>query len=71
VQILKHISLFAACFFGAQIAFALHASAYIDPSAATYIIQAVAGVFIAGGAAVTIYWRKIKKFVTERNTRKP
>ena len=32
--------------------------AYIDPSVMTYVIQAIAGVVIAIGAAVSIYWRK-------------
>lgn len=38
------------------------AFAYIDPSAVTYVIQAVAGVAIAVGAAVTVYRHKIVKF---------
>lgn len=33
--------------------------AYIDPSAVTYIIQAVAGVVIAIGALLTIFRHKI------------
>lgn len=33
--------------------------AYIDPSAVTYVIQAVAGVLIALGAAFTIFRHKI------------
>ena len=37
------------------------ACAYIDPSTTTYIIQAVAGIAVAVGAFVTIYWRKAKK----------
>lgn len=36
--------------------------AYIDPSAVTYVIQAVAGVLIALGAACTVYRHKIMKF---------
>lgn len=39
------------------------ANAYIDPSVVTYVIQAVAGIAIAIGAAVGIYWRKFKKFI--------
>ena len=35
------------------------ASAYIDPATTSYIIQIVAGVFIALGATVAIFWRKI------------
>lgn len=36
--------------------------AYIDPSAVTYVIQAVAGVIIALGAALTIFRHKIFAF---------
>ncbi len=36
--------------------------AYIDPSAVTYLIQAVAGVVIALGAALTIFRHKIFAF---------
>lgn len=36
--------------------------AYIDPSAVTYVIQAVAGVAIAVGAACTVYRHKIAKW---------
>ncbi len=42
--------------------------AYIDPSAVTYVIQAVAGVAIAVGAACTVYRHKIMKFF--RNQKK-
>jgi len=34
---------------------------YIDPSVMTYTIQAVAGIVIAVGAGIGIYWRKAKK----------
>lgn len=36
--------------------------AYIDPSAVTYIIQAVAGVVIALGALITVFRHKIIAF---------
>lgn len=39
---------------------------YIDPSVVTYLIQAVAGVVIAVGAVVGIYFRKAKKKVNEK-----
>ena len=38
-----------------------HAWAYVDPATLTYVVQIIAGVFIAGGVAVGVYWRKIKK----------
>lgn len=37
----------------------INAHAYIDPSAVTYIIQAVAAVFIALGAVLTVFRHKI------------
>lgn len=40
---------------------AVPAYAYLDPSVTTYAIQAVAGIVIAVGAGVGIYWRKAKK----------
>lgn len=42
------------------------ASAYLDPSVMTYAIQAIAGVIIAVGAAVGIYWRKAKKKINNK-----
>jgi len=41
------------------------ASAYIDPTTTTFIIQAVSGVAIAVGAFAVIWWRKAKKKVVE------
>lgn len=40
----------------------IDAQAYIDPSAVTYVIQAVAGVFIALGALLTVFRHKIFAF---------
>ena len=42
------------------------ALAYIDPSVMTYAIQAVAGMVIAVGAFIGIYFRKIKKNVQNK-----
>ena len=42
--------------------------AYIDPSAVTYIIQAVAGVVIAIGALLTIFRHKIAAFFKKNKT---
>lgn len=39
---------------------------YIDPSVTTYLIQAIAGVVVAVGAVVGIYFRKAKKKVNEK-----
>ena len=40
----------------------IDAQAYIDPSAVTYVVQAVAGVFIALGALFTVFRHKIFAF---------
>ena len=52
--------------YGIWLFFTLKAEAYIDPSAMTYIIQAVAGVIIAIGAALGIYIRKAKRKVQDK-----
>lgn len=46
----------------------MSAYAYVDPATLTYVIQIVAGVFIAGGVAVGVYWRKIKKLFQKDKT---
>lgn len=46
--------------------FGVTGNAYIDPSVMTYVIQAVAGIVIAVGAVVGIYFRRAKKKVNEK-----
>lgn len=43
-----------------------NAHAYIDPSVMTYTIQVVAGVVVAVGAVIGVYWRKAKKKVQNK-----
>lgn len=65
----KYISVFltvAITGFGAMLLFGVNGNAYIDPSVVTYLIQAVAGVVIAVGAALGIYFRKAKKKLNEK-----
>lgn len=64
MSVLKFMYFFA-CFF---VLLGNTSFAYIDPSAVTYVIQAVAGVAIAVGAACTVYRHKIMKFF--RNQKK-
>lgn len=52
--------------FAFMLLFGVNAQAYIDPSVVTYVIQAVAGVAIALGAAIGIYWRKAKKKINDK-----
>ena len=51
---------------GFAVVFSINASAYIDTSVMTYAIPAIAGIAIAIGAAVGIYFRKIKKKVGDK-----
>lgn len=44
----------------------MNVSAYLDPSVMTYTIQVVAGVLIAVGSVVAIFWRKTKKKVQNK-----
>ena len=51
---------------GFILTFSTTAFAYIDPSVMTYSIQIVAGVVVAVGAVIGIYWRKAKKKVQDK-----
>ncbi|MCQ2430743.1 MAG: hypothetical protein MJ192_10490 [Clostridia bacterium] len=44
----------------------LSAAAYLDPSVVSYTIQAVAGIVIAAGAVFFVWWRKVKKKVSDK-----
>lgn len=57
------VTYFSACF---TMMLLRNASAYLDPSVMTYGIQAVAGVAIAVGAAVGIFWRRAKRKVQDK-----
>jgi len=54
---------FVICF---MFMFSTTAFAYIDPSVTTYVVQVVAGVAVALGAVVGIYWRRAKRKVQEK-----
>lgn len=57
-RVSKFMYFFSACW----VVLSIHAYAYIDPSAVTYIIQAVAAAFIAVGALITVFRHKIIAF---------
>ena len=59
---------FARVFFvvGLMLTFSATAFAYLDPSVMTYAIQVVAGVIVAVGAVIGIYWRRAKKKVQDK-----
>lgn len=60
--------LFARVFFvvGLMLTFSTTAFAYLDPSVMTYAIQVVAGVVVAVGAVISIYWKRAKKKVQDK-----
>ena len=43
----------------------VQASAYIDPSATTFLVQAGIGLAVAIAAGFSIYWRKAKKKINK------
>ena len=45
-----------------MVLFAAPAFAYLDPGTLSYVISMIAGLFIAAGAAIAIFRRKIKLF---------
>lgn len=62
-NIMFRITKFLYFFAGWWVVLSIHAYAYIDPSAVTYIIQAVAAAFIAVGAILTVFRHKIFAFL--------
>lgn len=44
----------------------VNVNAYLDPSVMTYTIQVIAGIAIAVGATVGLYFRKAKKKVQDK-----
>lgn len=62
---MKHAKKLLSCtYFGFFSALLLSAPAmaYLDPGTVTYVVSMIAGLFIAGGAALAIFRRKIKLF---------
>lgn len=58
---MRRVFSFLYYFVCASLFFSVTALAYIDPSAMTYIIQIIAGVAIAAGAAFSFYFRKLRR----------
>lgn len=63
---MKKILSFLFFFLCAMVMCISYAAAYIDPSAVTYIVQAVAAIVIAAGAALGFYWRRIKRALKKK-----
>ena len=52
-------------------AFSFTASAYIDPSAMTYIVQVVVGIVIVGAASFGFYFSKLKRKLSRKKSDEP
>lgn len=56
---------FFTCFYSF---FTMYAYAYIEPSAVTYVIQAMAAVFVALGAILAVFRHRIAQFFKKNKT---
>lgn len=63
---MKYAALTALVGANAMLFFGVTGNAYIDPSVTTYIIQAVAGIVVAVGAVVAVYFRRAKKKLNDK-----
>ena len=43
-----------------------NAYAYIDPGTGSIMLQALIAGMVAGGAAISVYWSKIKSFFSKK-----
>ena len=64
--------IFARAYFGffMMMMFTATAFAYLDPGTVSYVVSMIAGLFIAGGAAIAIFRRKIKLFFQNMGKKK-
>ena len=63
----KKMIAFFVCLVLGMAFFSATASAYIDPSAMTYIVQVIVGVIVVGGATFGFYFNKIKRAIRKKN----
>ncbi|MBO4844696.1 MAG: hypothetical protein J5525_00050 [Lachnospiraceae bacterium] len=59
---IMHLAKFMYFFSAMFVMMSFYSQAYIDPSATTYVIQAVGAVIIALGAVLTVFRHKIVSF---------
>lgn len=43
---------------------------YIDPATTSYVVQIIAGIIIACGAGLGIFWNKLKRFFRRKKEEK-
>ena len=49
-----------------SIFFTINTFAYLDPSVVTYVIQAIAGIVIAGSAVFVVVWTRARKKIAKK-----
>ena len=65
-KIIQRAALFGTITMLSMMLFGANGAAYVDPSVMTYMIQAIAGVVIAIGAIVGVYFRRAKKKINQQ-----
>jgi len=69
-KVLRNIGVFIVYFLLTSVMLSTTAHAYLDPALTSYIIQIVAGVFIAAGVAVGIFWKRIRMFFRNKKMKR-
>lgn len=59
-RFLRNTGIFIAYFLLTMVMLSTTAYAYIDAASTGYIVQIIAGVFIACGVTIGVFWKKIK-----------
>lgn len=57
---MKRVLMPGALFLAVFCLMAVNTHAYLDPGSVNVLVQVIAGVAIMGGAAIAIFWKKIK-----------
>lgn len=70
MKTLLAVLVFGISFLLGMAGFSATASAYIDPSAMTYIVQVVVGIVVVGGAAFGFYFNKLKRALRKKGEKK-
>ena len=58
---------FSAYFAGALLLLEGRAYAYVDPATTSYVVQIVAGIVIACGTGIGIFWNRMRRKMKKRN----
>jgi len=66
MKMMRNVALILTMLLASMLLFGLNGSSYIDPSIMTYLIQAIAGVVIAGGVILGVYLRRAKKKISDK-----